>query len=130
MTAATTLDNRPWGRKFIAWQIFAIFLFASCVGILLGLAAARAFIEGGVACILPNMFLVNRLFAHRGARQAKKIVTAFYVGEAGKLILTAMLTGLVLHRSPDHVGFFFAGLILAQSAVIWAPMAIDKLRLN
>ncbi|USE36247.1 F0F1 ATP synthase subunit I [Endozoicomonas sp. SCSIO W0465] len=45
---------------------------------------------GGLCCSLPNAYFVWRAFRYRGARSAKLIVSSFYRGEAGKLVLTAV----------------------------------------
>lgn len=54
---------------------------------------------GGLVAFLPNLYFGLKILAVSGS-DAKKIVRAFYVGESGKLLLTAVLFYLIL-QVPD-----------------------------
>jgi ATP synthase protein I len=70
---------------------------------------------GGLACVIPNAFLALRLVVPRRDPGASALVRAAYIGELGKLALTALMFGMifVLVR-PLAAGALFAGFIAAQ----------------
>lgn len=51
---------------------------------------------GGMTFVVPQGYLAYRMFAHRGARQARKIVDSFYRGVTGKFILSGLMVALTL----------------------------------
>jgi ATP synthase protein I len=53
--------------------------------------AAYSALAGGLIFTLPNAYFARKAFRHAGARSAQQIVSSFYQGEAGKLILSAVL---------------------------------------
>lgn len=70
---------------------------------------------GGLICVIPNAFLALRLAVPRRDPGAGALVRAAYIGELGKLALTALMFGLVfLLVRPLAAGPLFAGFILAQ----------------
>lgn len=56
-----------------------------------GLVAGYSGLLGGLVALIPNSYFAFRVFRYSGARSARAIVGEFYSGEAGKLILTAVL---------------------------------------
>jgi ATP synthase protein I len=56
-----------------------------------GRVAAYSGFVGGLIAWLPNIYFSYKAFRYSGARAARDIVRSFYAGEAGKLILTALL---------------------------------------
>ncbi|WP_188866233.1 F0F1 ATP synthase subunit I [Pseudomonas asuensis] len=64
----------------------ALFLFC-----FVGRVAAYSGLMGGLIAWLPNTYFSYKAFRYSGARAARDIVRSFYAGEAGKLILTALL---------------------------------------
>ncbi|TWI57682.1 ATP synthase protein I [Pseudomonas duriflava] len=56
-----------------------------------GKVAAYSGLLGGLIAWLPNVYFSFKAFRYAGARAARDIVRSFYAGEAGKLILTALL---------------------------------------
>ncbi len=67
----------------------------SVIALSFGLTAAYSVLLGGLICLLPNCYFAYRAFKFQGARAARDIVRSFYVGEAGKLLLTAILFAVV-----------------------------------
>ncbi|MDK1397555.1 F0F1 ATP synthase subunit I, partial [Pseudomonas protegens] len=59
-----------------------------------GVVAGYSGLCGGLIALLPNVYFAHRAFRFSGARAAQAIVRSFYAGEAGKLILTAVLFAL------------------------------------
>ncbi len=56
---------------------------------------AYSILLGGLICVIPNSYFAYRAFQFQGARAARQIVRSFYRGEAGKLLLTALLFAAV-----------------------------------
>ena len=77
-----------------------LYQLAGCVvitvtALFFGVIAAYSVLLGGLICLVPNCYFAYRAFKFRGARAARDIVRSFYVGEAGKLMLTAILFAIV-----------------------------------
>ena len=101
-------------------------------GISLGLAAvialwsqvaASSALLGGMAAVVPNAFLAARLLKPR-ADSARALMRSAWVGEIGKLLLTALLFGLIFALiRPLSAPAVFAGFIGAQAAV-WGALLL------
>lgn len=84
--------------------------------------AGWAFVGGALVCLIANIFMYHCVFANQGASKAKRIVSDFYRGEVGKILLTAGLfavafrVGLLPH-------WVLAGYIMAQAAFWIFPIA-------
>lgn len=98
--------------------IFRFLLLQSLLSILISLGiyysagglSTYSFLLGAFCSLLPSIYMAWRIFGHRGVRPAKEIVRSFYRGEAGKLVMTAVLLSLVfLLIKPLSAGYFFAG---------------------
>jgi ATP synthase protein I len=50
---------------------------------------------GGLISVGPSYFFARQVFRFRGARFAPRIAQAFYVGETGKFLLTAVAFAVV-----------------------------------
>lgn len=128
-------DERPWrieeakvlidDRRVVPLTLLAqaglSIGLAAFLGIWVNAVAASSALLGGLAVVVPNAFLAARLAARRAGDDAKAVLRAAWLGEIGKLILTALLFGiifaLVRPLSPPAV---FGGFIAAQSAVFGA----------
>ncbi|SDW79372.1 F0F1 ATP synthase subunit I [Marinobacter mobilis] len=78
------------------------FLIQGVVLVLVGLAfwlksavACYSAFLGGLVFLLPHGYFAFKAFRYSGARAAKQIMSSFYQGEAGKLILCAILFTMV-----------------------------------
>ena len=81
-------------RKIIVSQFITAILFAMIGYAAQDLVVAYSLLCGGLICAIPNAYFSVKAFRHRGARAAKKIVRAFYVGEGIKILLTCAGFGL------------------------------------
>lgn len=63
-----------------------------------GRPQAIAAVYGGLVALVPTVYFAVRVFAKRNAQDPKMAASAVYVGEIGKLVLTALLfwIGVVL----------------------------------
>lgn len=82
---------------------------------------------GGLTAIVPNGFLAARLMLPRRDPGAGALLRAAYLGELGKLVLTALMFGVVFALvRPLAAGALFAGFIAAQLATFAGFLARDK----
>lgn len=89
----------PNRLPFHRWAVFPV-LLAQFVVLLLatlvlwqwkGVVSGYSGLCGGLIAWLPNVYFAWKAFRFSGARAAQAIVKSFYAGEAGKMILTAVL---------------------------------------
>ena len=77
---------------------------------------------GGVAAVVPNAFLAARLLQPSRDESAKAMMRSAWFGEIGKLLLTALLFGVIFgFVRPIQPLAVFAGFIAAQLVVFGAP---------
>jgi len=74
-------------------QLFAVQLLVVSVAILMsfvigGWKGAYSAGLGGFIYLLPQAYFAWRAFAHRGAQELRRIVTAFYLAEAVKIVIS------------------------------------------
>ena len=91
----------------IAYRILALQLLITIVIALLFLlddrmAMVSSFV-GGLICLIPNTIFVLMTHRHGGAQSAKKIINAYYLGEAVKLFSTAALFAVAFIYLPIKV---------------------------
>jgi len=84
-------------RRLLLYQAAGC-LVVTLIGLFWGLVTAYSALLGGLVCLLPNCYFAYRAFKFQGARAARHIIRSFYAGEAGKLMLTAVLFGLVFSQ--------------------------------
>src|SRR5690554_502328 len=78
-----------------------------------GWIAGYSGLLGGMIAFLPNSYFAFRVYRYSGARSARAIVGELYSGEAGKLILTAVLFIAVwLGVKPLEVAAVFIGYLV------------------
>jgi len=81
-------------RALLLWQLVCC-VFLALVALYFGVTASYSVLLGGFICLLPNCYFAYRAFQYEGARAAREIVKSFYRGEAGKMVLTALLFSAV-----------------------------------
>ena len=120
------------GRKSIVAQIILAQLIITILlaGILLlkfGSAVALSALLGGFICIVPNLYMVYKLFIYTGARATKKIVSNFYKGEVGKLMITVLgfTMTFTLVESVNHLTVLLT-YIVTQAAFWLTPLMTAK----
>ncbi|WP_426150915.1 F0F1 ATP synthase subunit I [Pseudomonas sp. DC3000-4b1] len=78
---------------------------------------------GGLIGWLPNVYFAMKAFRFSGARAAQAIVRSFYAGEAGKLILTAVLFALAFVGVKPLAPLALFGVFFLTQVVNWfAPL--------
>lgn len=82
-----------------------------------GFVSGYSALLGGLTAIVPNGFLAARLMLPRRDPGAGALLRAAYLGELGKLTLTALMFGVVFALvRPLAAGALFTGFIAAQLA--------------
>ena len=76
--------------KILVLQILIVVLVASGFFLMGSWQQVISSTLGGLTAFLPNLYFALKVSSSSGG-DAKKIVRSFYVGESGKLILTALL---------------------------------------
>ena len=113
---ARTPNKSPFHRTpafpVLILQLIVSLAVALVLWIFQGLIAGYSGLLGGLVALIPNSYFAFRVYRYSGARSARAIVGEFYSGEAGKLILTAVLFITVwLAVKPLVVAAVFGGYI-------------------
>jgi len=102
---------------------------AVALAVALGLAlwqgrlAAVSALLGGAIAVIPNAFLAARLLTPGAGSSGKALLKAAWLGEIGKLVLTALLFTIVLVTIRPISGLgLFGGFIAAQLVIFGAPL--------
>ena len=117
------------GRTFLPFGLLAQAL-ASCVvaavaGAWFGQTAAVSALLGGMAIVVPNIFLAAMLLC----ADIEHLMRAAWIGEIGKLMLTVLLFGVIFALvRPIAPLAALAGLVVAQVVLLvagslWRPAA-------
>lgn len=94
---------------------------AALLAVSQGRVVAVSCLLGGAVAVIPNAFLAARLLRPGGGNDARAILKAAWIGEAGKLVLTALLFGVIFAAvRPLSALAVFAGFIAAQLVVLAA----------
>ena len=87
----------------------------------MGEVAGMSAMLGGAVAVIPNGFLAARLLTPSRDLSAQGMMRAAWLGEVGKLLLTAVLFGVIFgFVRPIQPPAVFAGFIAAQLVVFGA----------
>lgn len=87
------LARPPLGRLYAAQT--AVLLLISIGLLWVDVTVAYSTLLGGLISVGPSYYFARHAFRFRGARFARHITRAFYVGAAGKFMLTAVAFAVV-----------------------------------
>ena len=88
-----------------------------------GRVAAVSALLGGAIAVIPNAFLAARLLTPKAGEDARAMLRAAWLGEIGKLALTALLFAVVfVSVRPLSAIAVFGGFIAAQLMVFGLPL--------
>ncbi len=108
--------------KILAYQFLISIIISSGFLIFKGYNHALSCILGGVTAFIPNLFfaiVVNK----STVRSARKVLNSFYIGEAGKLIITVVLFLIVFKLPNIEILPLLVGYITALS-VFWFALLL------
>ncbi|WP_166362194.1 F0F1 ATP synthase subunit I [Pseudomonas akapageensis] len=133
------METRTPNRlPFHRWAVFPV-LLAQFIVVLLaalvlwqwrGAVSGYSGLCGGLIAWLPNVYFAFKAFRFTGARAAQAIVRSFYAGEAGKLILTAVLFALTFAGVKPLAPLAVFGVFLLTQLVSWFAPLLMKTRLS
>jgi len=102
-------------------QMCVSFVVAAVLWIFVSELAGMSALLGGAAAVVPNGFLAARLLQPSRDESARAMMGAAWIGEIGKLLLTAVLFGVIFgFVRPIEPLAVFAGFIAAQLVVFAA----------
>ena len=107
------LSKRIRGEAYqlVIWQLVAIFLMALCALCVQGLTSSLSLLAGGLVYGLANLLFVWRVFRYAGPEEMVQFVTAFFLGEMLKLIISAFLFLMIVKYLPVSLLSVLAGFI-------------------
>jgi ATP synthase protein I len=115
------------GRQPIIWillaQAVSSGLIAGGLALWFGRIVGVSALLGGAVAVLPNAFLAARLLKPGNTVSAEMLLRSAWLGEAGKLIMTAVLFAAVFVAvRPLSAPAVFGGFIAAQLVIFCAPL--------
>ena len=103
--------------KILHYQILVVIIISAAFAVSGGWHKGLSPGLGGGAALIPNLYFAIRVNRAAG-KDAKKILNAFYAGEAGKLLLTSALFVIIFQIPNIQILPLFAGYAAALS-VFW-----------
>jgi ATP synthase protein I len=110
-------------------QLLVLLLLALVLWQWQGAVAGYSGLCGGLIAWLPNLYFAHKAFRFSGARAAQAIVRSFYAGEAGKLVLTAVLFALTFAGVKPLEPLAVFGVFFLTQLVNWFSPLLMKTRL-
>lgn len=110
--------------KVLRLQLLVIILVTTGFALAKGWLFAISPLVGGFAAFLPNLYFAFRIKSSQG-QEARNIVRAFYVGESGKLLLTAILFMLIFQLPDVKILPLMTGYVSVLS-IFWFALVIRE----
>ena len=101
--------------RIVFWQLAGVLVLALLVLPVSGITSSFSVLAGGIAYVLPNLVFVWRVFRFAGAHQMTQFITAFFLGEAMKLVLSAVLFLVIVKYLPVSL---LSGLLGFAGAIV------------
>jgi len=115
-----TIAIKKEAYRIVYWQFILMMGLALILFLLQGMRSGLSALLGGLACWLPALLFVWQVFARAGfARFARQFMLLFAVGEAVKLLLSAVLFVLIVKYLPVNMLSVLIGFVGAIIA-FWA----------
>ncbi len=89
LSGGKIIANKVVFNQFVAISILALMTLT------LSFNTGFSLFVGGMIGVIPALVFAHKAFQYAGARQARQVVRAFYLGEALKLVLTLVFFILV-----------------------------------
>ncbi|SHK12861.1 ATP synthase protein I [Marinobacter antarcticus] len=118
--------QRPPIERWFAIESVVLVL-VSLAFLLRGQVSGYSALLGGLIFLLPHGYFALKAFRYTGARSAKKIISSFYQGESGKLILCAILFTVVFKWiQPLDVAALFLTFAIMLVANWFTPFLVNS----
>jgi len=129
-----TLNRPPFYRlpvfPVLLAQLLVLLLAAATLYGVRGTVSGYSGLCGGLIAWLPNLYFAHKAFRFSGARAAQAIVRSFYAGEAGKLIMTAVLFALTFAGVKPLEALAVFGVFVLTQLVHWFTPLLMHTRLS
>lgn len=109
-------------NKLIIAQAIAVIVLSVFFLFVSGRDSAVAALVGGAIYVIPCYLYANRLFSNVSAQAIKRVITVFYLGEIGKLVVSVGLFIWLFHVYHFPVLPYFLGYLIAAIAFCVAPV--------
>jgi len=83
--------NKTAAYKIVGIQLILTVILTAILSVYISQESAYSALLGGFIFILPNAYFVRCAFRGKGQQSPDSVLRWFYMGEAGKLILTGVL---------------------------------------
>lgn len=110
-------------KKLLLIQTILIIVIAS-FGLFKEFKVAIALLSGGMAVFLANSYFVYKAFSKSGAQQSKKVLGAFYFGEAAKIVISAALLVVGFFLVVGYEVYVLTGYIAVLLSQWLAPVIV------
>lgn len=114
----------PVANKILLAQLSIVVIISTLFFISSGLISFKSALYGGIAVLIPNIYFAYKVNQQTG-QEAKKIVRSFYAGESGKIIITALIFGIIFQDSDINIIAMLVTYISALT-VFWFALLIRK----
>lgn len=116
-------------KKVTIWKLEIVQLTLTLILALSTLAIfgkkiACSVLLSGVVAFIPSLLFARKLFQYQGARSAKQILRAFYLGEAIKFVMSILLFTLVFIFFRVNAPAFFLTYIVVIMTHWLSPLFI------
>jgi len=116
------LKGRGFALQTVAAQLLTT-LAISNVALAINTQVAISLFAGGIICVTANLWLALVAFRPPLGAPPQKILAAFYVGELGKFVITALLfllafKQIALLKSAPYAATMILAYVLVQ-AIAW-----------
>ncbi len=108
--------------KILSYQVLINIMVSSGFALLEGYNFGLSSVLGGMAAFIPNLFFALMVNKSTG-RSARSVLNSFYIGEAGKLLLTGVLFIIIFKMPNIEILALLVGYITALS-VFWFALLI------
>lgn len=125
MTALKSIKTQAY--QIVFWQLIIIMGLAVGLFLLRGLQNGIEALLGGLSYWLPTLYFVWRVYAGRVMRTGRQFIIAFFAGEIGKLVSSAILFLLIVKYLPVTALFVLLGYVGAIIA-FWIASVFYILR--
>lgn len=116
------IKGRGIALKVVITQ-FVVTLMIGAAGLAINQQIAIALFTGGIICVTANLWLALVAFRPPLGASPQKILAAFYVGELGKFVITALLfllafKQIALLKHAPYAATMILAYVLVQ-AIAW-----------
>lgn len=116
------IKGRGIALKVVITQ-FAVAVMIGAAGLAINQQIAIALFTGGIICVTANLWLALAAFRPPLGASPQKILAAFYVGELGKFVITALLfllafKQIALLKHAPYAATLILAYVLVQ-AIAW-----------